>query len=257
MRCYATPRGPAAWRLTEHVDRLFDSCKIYRMEIPFSRQELKDAIGETVRANGLDACYVRPVVFRGYGTMGVDPRGCPVEVFIAVWPWGAYDVGVSSWTRLAPNTLPTMAKASANYMNSQLIVLEARTNGFVEGIALDSSGFVSEGSGENLFVVRRGRLLTPAPDSSALPGITRDAVMQLARRQGLEVQEARIPRELLYLADELFLSGTAAEVTPVRSVDRLPVGDGKPGVVTRSLQKEFSALTSGAVEDKFSWLTYL
>jgi branched-chain amino acid aminotransferase len=265
IRCYDTKRGPAVFRLREHVRRLFDSARVYRMPIPFSVDQAVAACLETVKANGFRECYIRPVAFRGYGDVGVNPKGCPVDLVVATWAWGAYlgsealergvDVQVSSWTRLAPNTLPAMAKAGANYANSQLIKMEALANGYAEGIALDSQGFVSEGSGENLFFVRDGRLATPPLDASILPGITRASVIVLAREQGLEVVEQRVPREALYLADELFFTGTAVEITPVRSVDRIEVGAGRPGPVTRGLDAAFRAILSGEVEDRHGWLT--
>lgn len=267
MRSYETPRGPAVFRLTDHVRRLFDSAKIYKMEIPHSEEEIAGAIRGTIRANGLGACYVRPVVFRGYGEVGVSPYGSPVEVAIAAWVWGAYlgadaaergvDVQVSSWTRFAPNTLPALAKASANYMNSQLAKMEALDNGFAEGIILNAAGNVCEGSGENVFLVRRGGIRTPPLGSSILEGITRDSVIRLARDLGREVVEAEIPREALYVADEVFLTGSAAEITPVCSVDRRTVGDGRPGPVTAALSKAFSEITSGRAEDGHGWMEFV
>ncbi len=264
IRCYDTKRGPAVFRLREHVRRLFDSAKIYRMPLPFSVDQVVAACLETVKANGFRACYIRPVAFRGYGDVGVNPLGCPVDVVVAAWGWGAYlgtealergvDVQVSSWTRLAPNTLPAMAKAGANYANSQLIKMEALANGFSEGIALDSHGYVSEGSGENLFLVRDGRIVTPPLGASILPGITRASVIVLARELGLEVAEQRIPREALYVADEIFFTGTAAEITPVRSVDRVEVGPGRPGPITKKIDAAFRAILSGDVTDRHGWL---
>jgi branched-chain amino acid aminotransferase len=265
MRCYKTPMGTAAFRLERHVTRLFNSAKIYRMEIPYSHAQIADAILNTVRENKLQECYVRPVVYRGYEELGVNPFPCPVNVFIAVWPWGKYlgkealengvDVCVSSWTRLAPNTLPALAKTGANYMNSQLIKMEAIVNGYVEGIALDSAGYVSEGSGENLFIVSGGHLETPPLGNSVLPGITRDCVIQMAADLGIEVVEKMIPREALYLADEVFFTGSAAEITPIRSVDKVKVGEGRRGPLTEKLQKRFFGVLSGEVEDKHKWLT--
>jgi len=264
IRCYDTRRGPAVFRLREHVRRLFDSAKIYRMPIPYSVDQLVAACLETVKANGFRACYIRPVAFRGYGDVGLNPQGCPVDVAIAVWGWGAYlgsealergvDVQVSSWTRLAPNTLPAMAKAGANYANSQLIKMEALANGFAEGIALDTQGYVSEGSGENLFLVRDGKIATPPLGASILPGITRASVIVLAREMALEVSEERVPREALYLADELFFTGTAVEITPVRSVDRIEVGPGRPGPVTKRIDAAFRAILSGEADDRHGWL---
>ncbi len=265
IRCYTTPRGPAVFRLRDHVDRLFDGCRIYRMEVPWERAEIENAILETIRVNGMSACYVRPLAYRGYESLGVDPFPCPIDVAIAVWPWGAYlgkdaaakgvDVMVSSWRREAPDTLPAMAKASANYMNSQLIKMEALVNGYAEGIALDTTGFVSEGSGENIFLVRKGILYTPPLTAAVLPGITRASILLLAREMGIEVVERSIPREMLYIADEAFLVGTAAEVTPIRSVDRVAVGKGARGDVTARLQAEYMALVSGARADRHHWLT--
>jgi branched-chain amino acid aminotransferase len=265
VRCYATPAGPAIFRPREHLRRLTDSAKIYRMEdIGFTPAQLLEAMFELVRVNRLEACYLRPIVFRGYGEMGVLPFQNPIEVYIACWEWGKYlgpeallegvDVCVSSWTRLAPNTLPAMAKASANYMNSQLIKMEAVINGYSEGIALDAAGYVSEGSGENIFVARDGKLLTPPLGTSALPGITRDTVLKLARDLGIEVIEQAIPREMLYIADEVFLTGTAAEITPLRSIDRIKVGTGRPGPITTQLQREFFAIVRCEKEDRHGWL---
>jgi len=265
IRCYKTARGPAVFRLRDHVERLIDGCRIYRIEVPYTRDGIEAAILETVRANRLEACYVRPIVYRGYETLGVDPFPCPIDVAIAAYPWGAYlgkdaldkgvDVMVSSWRRQAPDTFPAMAKAGANYMNSQLIKMEALVNGYAEGIALDSSGVVSEGSGENLFLVKKGVLFTPPLTASILPGITRETVMRLAGDLGIPLQERDIPREALYTADEVFLVGTAAEITPVRSVDRAPVGNGRRGEFTSRLQAEFRAITGGTIPDRHHWLT--
>jgi branched-chain amino acid aminotransferase len=264
IRCYDTKRGPAVFRLPEHVKRLFGSARIYRMPIPYTQEQTVAACLETVKGNGFRACYIRPVAFRGYGDIGVNPHGCPVDLVIATWAWGSYlgaeavergvDVQVSSWTRLAPNTLPAMAKAGANYANSQLIKMEAIANGYVEGIALDTDGYVSEGSGENLFLVRDGGIVTPPVGDSILPGITRASIIALALELKLEVVEQRIPREALYLADELFFTGTAAEITPVRSVDRIEVGAGRPGPITGRLDEAFRAILSGATEDRHGWL---
>jgi branched-chain amino acid aminotransferase len=265
IRCYRTPKGSAVFRLEAHTERLFNSAKIYWMEPPYTPDEVNAAILETVRANRLEACYIRPVVYRGAGQLGVNPLGSPVELAIMVWDWGKYlgqealeqgvDVCVSSWTRMAPNTLPAMAKSAGNYLNSQLIKVEAVKGGFVEGIALDTAGYVSEGSGENLFAVVKGRLVTPPLVSSILPGITRDAVITLARGLGIPVEEKSIPREMLYLVDELFFTGTAAEITPIRSVDRQKVGRGARGPVTAALQKAFFDVIECRREDEHGWLT--
>ena len=266
IRCYATPGGPAIFRLREHVRRMLDSAKIYRIEnLGFTAEQLAEAMLELVRVNQMDACYIRPVAFRGYGDIGVNGLKNPIEVYIACWSWGKYlgeealaegvDVCVSSWTRMAPNTLPALAKAGANYMNSQLIKMEAVANGYTEGIALDAAGYVSEGSGENIFVVRDGRIHTPPLGASVLPGITRDAILTLARELGIPVVEGIIPREMLYIADEVFFSGTAAEITPIRSIDRITVGKGKRGPVAERLQQEFFGIINGTKEDRYGWLS--
>ena len=265
IRCYETPQGPAIFRLKEHTDRLVNSCKIYRMEPPYSREQLAQAMVELVRVNNVRHCYLRPLIFRGVGDMGVNPFNNPIEVYILSWAWGKYlghealrdgvDVCVSSWQRIAPNTLPALAKAGANYMNAQLIKMEALTNGYTEGISLDTSGSVSEGSGENIFVVRGGRIFTPPLSACILPGITRDSVITLARDLGYDLTEQTLSREMLYIADEVFFTGTAAEITPIRSVDRIPVGTGKPGPITRALQESFLAIVEGRAEDRFNWLT--
>jgi len=267
IRCYSTPEGPAVFRLDAHTERLFGSAKIYRMDVPYSPEEIDRAILETIAANRLDACYIRPVVYRGYGQLGVNPFPCPVDVAVMVWDWGKYlgtealdkgvDVRVSSWTRIAPNTLPAMAKSSANYMNAQLIKMEAIKEGYAEGIALSPEGYLSEGSSENLFVVHKGSLLTPPLVCSVLPGITRDSVIALARRLGIPVVEQPIPREALYVADELFFTGTAAEVTPIRSVDKITIGRGARGPVTEALQRAFFDVIEGRVPDEFGWLTFV
>ncbi len=267
VRCYKTPRGPAVFRLSAHTERLFDSARIYRMEPRWTREEFTRAILETIRKNRLDECYVRPILYRGYDQLGVNPLPCPVDGAILVWTWGKYlgpealeqgvDVCVSSWTRLAPNTLPAMAKAAANYMNSQLVKMEALRGGFAEGIALDSEGYLSEGSGENLFIVKNGALVTPSLVSSVLPGITRNTVLNLARKLGIPVAEERVPREMLYLADELFFTGTAAEITPIRSVDKLVVGAGRCGSITKRLQDAFFDVIECRVPDEHDWLTFL
>jgi len=262
VRCYAPPSGPAIFRAVDHMQRLLDSAKIYRMELPFSLDELCAAVVDLIESNGIAPCYIRPIVIRGYGEIGVNPKGSPVEVYIANFPWGKYvagtggaDVCISSWNRLAPNTMPALAKAGANYMNSQLIRMEADTNGYVEGIALDVNGLVSEGSGENVFVVRNGVLYTPLLANSALSGITRDSVLTIARHLGLSVTEQPIPREMLYIADEVFFTGTAAEVTPIRSIDRILVADGKTGEITKKIADEFFAIANGLKPDRFGWLT--
>ena len=264
-RLYKTRNGSAAFRIDEHIKRLYDSCRVYRMTIPFAPAQFKDAIFETIRANGFDECYIRPVVYRGLGALGVNPLKSPVEVMIAVWKWGKYlgdeaieggvDVCVSSWNRMAPNTFPAMAKATGNYLNSALIKMEALANGYEEGIALDNAGRISEGSGENIFLVYGGRILTPPLAGTILPGITRDSVMRLAVDAGYTVVEQQIAREMLYVADEIFFTGTAAEITPIRSVDRIPVGSGRRGPVTERLQKEFFSLVEGLSEDRYGWLT--
>ncbi len=265
IRCYETPAGPAVFRLDEHCRRLVDSAKVYRMDIGYTAEELARATVETIAANKLRSCYIRPIAFRGYRALGVNPLTCPVEVVIAAFPWGKYlgkdatengvDVRVASWQRMSPNTLPALAKTSANYANSALIKMEALADGYAEGIALDTRGNVSEGSGENIFLVRDGRLLTPSLACSILPGITRDCVMTLARRRGLEVREAEMPRSMLYHAQEVFFTGTAAEITPIRSVDRQQVGSGKRGPITEALQEEYFGITSGRLADDFGWLT--
>ncbi len=266
IRCYRTADGPAVFRLREHVRRLFDSAKIYRMEnLGYTQDQLAAAMLELVRVNRMDSCYIKPIVMRGYGDVGVNGLKNPIDIFIACWDWGKYlgeealaagvDVCVSSWTRMAPNTLPAMSKAGANYMNSQLIKMEAMTNGYVEGIALDASGYVSEGSGENLFVVRDGKILTPPLGASVLPGITRDAILTIARDLGIAVSEQLIPREMLYIADEVFFSGTAAEITPIRSIDRITIGAGRRGPVAEQLQREFFGIVEGTRPDKHGWLS--
>jgi branched-chain amino acid aminotransferase len=264
-RLYKTRGGSAAFRIDEHIRRLYDSCRVYRMEIPIAPEKFKEAIFETIRANGFDECYIRPVVYRGLGALGVNPLKSPVEIMIAVWKWGKYlgdeaieggvDVCVSSWNRMAPNTFPAMAKATGNYLNSALIKMEALANGYTEGIALDNAGRISEGSGENIFIVYGGRILTPPLAGTILPGITRDSIMRLAKDAGYTVVEQQIAREMLYVADEVFFTGTAAEITPIRSVDRITIGSGRRGPVTERLQKEFFSLVEGITEDRYGWLT--
>jgi len=264
IRCYALPAGPAIFRATDHMQRLLDSAKVYRIDVDYTRDELVAAMVEVVKHNGVSPCYIRPIVLRGYGEAGVNPFNSPTEVYICNYPWGKYlgtdaaqgvDVCVSSWTRIAPNTLPAMSKSGANYMNSQLIKMEAIINGYVEGIALDVNGYVSEGSGENVFVVRNGVLQTAPLGNSVLPGITRDSVLQIARELGIPVVEQGIPRELLYIAEEAFFTGTAAEITSIRSVDKISVGKGVPGPMTQAIQNEFYAIVRGEKPDRYNWLT--
>jgi branched-chain amino acid aminotransferase len=264
IRCYSQPKGPAIFRAQEHMQRLINSAKIYRMEVEYNRDELVAAMVELVRANRVVPCYIRPLVLRGYGQLGVNPLESPIDVYLVNYEWGRYlghgsdegvDVCVSSWNRLAPNTMPAMSKAGANYMNSQLIKMEALVNGYVEGIALDVQGYVGEGSGENLFLVYQGSLYTPPLGNSILPGITRDTVIQLAKEMAIPVVEQIIPREMLYIADEVFFSGTAAEITPIRSVDKITVAKGAIGPITKALQREFFNIVNGLVPDRFHWLT--
>lgn len=265
IRCYATPAGSAVLRLQEHLRRLEHSCKVYRMQIPFSRAELTAAVFATIRSNELPACYIRPIVYRGFGSAGINPLTAPVEVTIAVWPWGKYlgdqaaeqgvDVCVSSWRRHGLGSSPALAKATANYLNSQLIKMEAVGNGYAEGIALDTQGYVSEGSGENVFLVQDEVLYTPSRSSSILPGITRDAIITLAGDLGIPVREEAIPRGMLYTCDEAFFTGTAVEVSPIRSVDRIPVGEGRPGPITRRLMGEFMGIVEGRLPDRHGWLS--
>lgn len=265
IRCYETPAGGAIFRAREHMRRLVDSCRIYRMEIPYSLDELVQGLVDTVAANELRECYLRPVTIRAGEQMGVLPTGVPTETFIIAWKWGTYlgheavaqgaDVCVSSWRRAAPDTFPTMAKAAGNYLNSQLSKVEARQDGYAEGIMLDSQGFVSEGSGENLFAVRDRVLYTAPLSAGILAGITRESIMKLAQDLGYEVQEKLLPREFLYVCDELFFCGTAAEITPIRSVDRIPVGTGKPGPVTRAIEAEYLGICRGKIADRYGWLT--
>jgi branched-chain amino acid aminotransferase len=263
IRCYQQPNGPAIFRADDHIQRLLNSAKIYRIDIDYSLDELVQAMIELVQVNGVTPCYIRPVVLRGYGELGVNPLNSPTEVYIANYAWGKYlgkgdegvDVCVSSWTRIAPNTMPAMAKSGANYMNSQLIKMEAILNGYVEGIALDVTGYVSEGSGENLFLARNGTLFTAPLGNSVLPGITRDSVIQIAKDLGIPIVEQMIPREMLYIADEVFFTGTAAEITPIRSVDKIVVKDGKIGPLTQAVAKEFFSIVEGTGKDRHGWLT--
>lgn len=265
IRAYATPRGPAVLGLEPHVRRLFDSCKIYRMPIPYQPEAISQAILETIRANELQSCYIRPLVFRGVGVISLDPRDCPVEVIIGIIALGQFlgdealkegiDVGVSTWQRMAPNTFPALAKIGGQYINSHLIVMEAHDRGFAEGIALNVAGYVSEGSGENIFIVKDGVLYTPPLAASLLAGITRAFVIELACDLGYEVREQMIAREMLYLADEAFFTGTAAEITPIRSIDSIPVDEGRRGPVTAHLQEQFFGIVRGELGDRFGWMT--
>jgi len=266
-RCYDTPKGSACFRLDDHMRRLYDSARIYRMKYDVEQAALTNAVLDTIKANGLAACYIRPLIYRGYNALGVNPLPCPVEALILVWEWGPYlgadaldagvDVRVSSWTRSAPNTFPTMAKSVANYANSSLIKMEAIVDGYSEGIALNPDGNLSEGSGQNLFVVRNDIIYTPPLSASVLPGITRDTIITLAQDMGFQVKEQDLPRELLYIADEVFFCGTAAEITPIRSVDKVPIGIGKRGPITAALQQAFFDYINGAVPDRHGWLTYV
>src|ERR1700734_2058179 len=265
IRCYDTKQGPSIFRLREHMQRLLNSAYIYRMEVPFTVDALCQASLDLVRTNKVPACYIRPIILRGYGDAGVNATNNPVEVYLACWEWGQYlgqealrtgvDVCISSWNRPAPNTLPQMAKAAANYMNSQLIRMEAKVNGYEEGIALDTNGYVSEGSGENIFVVSGDTVITPPLSNSALPGITRHSIMTICKDLGIPVIEQIIPREMLYIASEVFFCGTAVEVTPIRSIDRVKMGIGSRGPITKRIQDEFFALVEGKKPDRHNWLT--
>jgi len=266
-RCYDTKKGPAVLRLDSHVARLLASAKIYRMDAPYTQAQLETAILDTIRVNNFKACYIRPLMYRGYNALGVNPLPCPVDVAIMVWEWGAYlgadaldkgvDVCVSSWNRAAPNTFPAMSKTSGNYANAALIRMEAESNGYSEGIALDTFGYVSEGSGENVFVVRNGEIYTPPLSASILPGITREMIIQVAGDLGYRMREENVPREMLYIADELFFAGTAVEITPVRSVDKITVGNGRRGPITEAIQRRFLSVINGDSPDTHGWLTYL
>lgn len=266
-RCYDTPKGAACFRLSPHIRRLYDSAKIYRMECPYGQDDLESAVLETIRINGYNACYIRPLMYRGYATLGVNPFSCPVDVAILVWEWGAYlgedsiengvDVQVSSWGRGAPNRVPSISKATANYANSQLIKMESVIHDYAEGIALDPLGFISEGSGQNIFLVRDGVITTPPIAAATLPGITRDVVLTIANDLGLTVREELQPREALYIADEVFFTGTAAEITPIRSVDRIDVGNGRRGPITAAIQQRFYDIINGRAPDTHGWLTYV
>ena len=263
-RCYDTRQGPACFRLDAHMRRLYDSARIYRMEIPYDQQTLTDATISLIHTNGFKACYIRPLIYRGYDSLGVDPRACPIDVAIILWEWPAYftkeaieegiDVKIATWARNAPNTTPAMAKSVANYANAQLIKLEAVLEGYAEGIALDTSGNLSEGSGQNVFIVRDGLIFTPPIGNSVLSGITRDSVITIARDMGFEVREQTLPREMLYIADEVFFVGTAVEVTPIRTVDRVKVGRGRRGPVTEALQQKFFQIVKGEAPDPYGWL---
>ncbi len=264
VRVYKTPEGAKAFRLKDHTQRLFDSAKIYRMDIPFTQKEINDGCKQAVAKNNLQSAYLRPIAFYGNVGLGLTPPRVPVEVAIAAFEWGAYlgeegltkgvDVCVTSWNRLAANTMPTGAKAGGNYLSSQLISMEAKRHGYHEGIAMDVNGMISEGAGENLFVIRKGVIYTPPMSGGILPGLTRDSVIKLAQKFGYEVREELIARESLYLADEIFMTGTAAEVVPVRSVDQISVGDGLRGMITQKIQGAFFGLFDGTTEDEWGWL---
>ena len=266
-RCYATPRGSAAFRLDAHMRRLYDSARIYRMTPAVDVDTMTQAVIDTIKANQFKACYIRPIIYRGYAALGVNPFPCPVDAAVLTWEWGAYlgsdalergvDVRVSSWSRAAPNTFPTLAKTSANYANSQLIKMEAITEGYSEGIALDTFGYLSEGSGQNLFIVREDTLYTPPLTASILPGITRNSVITIAKDLGFRVCEEMLPRELLYIADEAFFAGTAVEITPIKSVDKVPVKDGKRGPITTAIQRAYFDIINGEAPDRHGWLTYV
>jgi branched-chain amino acid aminotransferase len=267
IRCYNTSKGPAIFRLEPHIKRLYNSAKMYRMQPERPINEYMDACKETIKINNMKECYIRPVVYRGYNELGVNPFPNPINSFIVVWEWGKYlgpealeqgvDVMVSSWDRIAPNTMPALAKTGANYMNSQLIKMEAIVNGYVEGIALDANGYVSEGSGENLFLIQDGIIYTPPLGASVLPGITRNTVIELAEDLGYKVVEKLVPREMLYIADEVFFTGTAAEISPIRSVDKIEIGEGRRGPITKELQELFFKVLN-AEEDKYiKWLDFV
>ena len=266
-RCYDTPRGSACFRLDAHMRRLYDSAKIYRMEAQVDQASLTEAVLETIRANAFKACYIRPIIYRGYNALGVNPFPCPVDAAVLTWEWGAYlgqdalergvDVRIASWARSAPNTFPTLAKTSANYANSQLIKMEAITEGYSEGIALDTFGYLSEGSGQNLFIVRDNMIYTPPLTASILPGITRASVITLARDLGFLVREEMLPRELLYISDEAFFAGTAVEITPIKTVDKIAIGNGRRGPITEAIQQAFFDVINGETPDRHGWLTYV
>jgi len=266
-RCYDTPKGSACFRLDAHLKRLYNSAKIYRMEYGLPLRGYQEAVLDTIRANGMKGCYIRPLIYRGYNSLGVNPLPCPIDAAIMVWEWGTYlgsealekgvDVRVSSWSRTAPNTFPSLAKSSANYANSGLIKMEALTEGYPEGIALDTFGYLSEGSGENLFLVRDNVLYTPPATASILPGITRDSVITIAKDLGFKVREEMLPREMIYIADEAFFAGTAVEITPIRSVDKIQVGHGRRGPITETIQRTFFDIINGEIADTHGWLTYV
>lgn len=267
IRCYDTDNGPAVFRLDDHLKRLYDSCRTYRMEVPYPVEHLVESCKQLIRTNELRECYLRPMVLRGYGAVGMDPRNSPIEVYLACWPWGAYlgeealaqgvDVCVSSWLRPAPNTFPTSAKSAGHYNNAQLMKMEAIANGYAEAVALGPGGVVSEGSGQNVFLVENGEIVTPQIDGTSLRGITRDTIFKVAADLGIRVRQETVPRENLYNCDELFFSGTASEVTPIRSVDRIPIGTGKAGEVTMRIQRRFLDLVRNKVPDDRSWLTFI
>lgn len=267
IRAYATPNGPAIFRLQPHTQRLVSGCKIARIDLPYTSEQLDEAIVETVRRNKHDSCYIRPLAFRGAGGLGLEGRKSPTEVIVLTLEWGRYlgseaidngvDVQVSSWRRIAPDTFASLAKIGGQYVNSQFISMEAKDNGFAEGVALDINGYISEGAGENIFVISNGVVYTPGSWASILMGITRDSVLTILKDLGYEVRFEAMAREMLYLADEIFFTGTAAEITPIRSVDRLPVGSGKPGPITKAVQKEFFGITSGQIPDRHGWLTFV
>lgn len=267
MRCYQTPKGPAIVHLHGHLRRLLDSCKMYRIAVPYTAEQLATACFDVIEANGLtNGCYIRPMVLRGYGAVGMDGKGSPIETYVPAWEWGAYlgadafatgiDCGTASWSRPAPNTFPGMAKAAGNYNNAQLIKMEAQANGFVEAVALGTDGMVSEGSGQNIFVVRDGELLTPPINGSNLQGLTRSCAMQLAEEAGLRLRVEPVPREALYVADELFFTGTATEVMPIRSLDRIPIGDGKRGPITERIQTRYQDIINGRADDVYGWMSW-
>ena len=266
-RCYDTVKGPACFRLDAHMRRLLDSARIYRMQPKYDQQALTDAVIDLIKVNSYKACYIRPLIYRGYDSLGVNPFPCPVDVAIMLWEWGAYftpealeqvlDVKVSTWARNAPNTTPAMAKSVANYANAQLIKMEAITEGYGEGIALDTNGNLSEASGANIFIIREGVIYTTPIGNSVLAGITRDSVIAIARDLSFEVREQTLPREMLYVADEVFFCGTAAEVTPIRSVDKITIGRGRRGPITEAIQQRFNEIVTGRAEDKWGWLQYV